>query len=97
MEAAVELLPEISVVCLKEDHTGEDSVSATASYVPIDPCQPVIMGIRVAMGEGIARAYVDREVQVYEPDPVIPVGGVDQPVLDHEPSLAHAARTNDAH
>lgn len=62
VEAAVESLPEISVVCLKEDQS--------VSYVPIDPCQPVIMGIRVAMGEGIARAYVDREVQVYEPDPV---------------------------
>lgn len=38
-----------------------------ASYVPIDPCQPVIMGIRAAMGEHITRAYVDMEAEVYLP------------------------------
>jgi hypothetical protein len=65
VEAAVEALPSISVVCLREDELH------TASYVPIDPCQPVIMGIRAALGEGIARAYIDREVRTYEPDPVL--------------------------
>lgn len=69
VEEAIEVLPGISVVCVKED--GDASGAPTASYVPIDPCQPVIMGIRVAMGEGIARAYVDREVRVYEPDPAL--------------------------
>ena len=38
--------------------------------MPIDPCQGVIMGISVAMGEGIQRAYIDRDVRTYEPDPI---------------------------
>jgi len=67
VEAAVETLPSISAVILRE---GEDGGRPVASYVPIDPCQPVIMGIRVAMGEGIQRAYIDRDVSVFEPDPV---------------------------
>jgi hypothetical protein len=44
--------------------------SALASFVPIDPCQGVIMGVRVAIGEGIRRAYIDRDVRHYEPDPI---------------------------
>ncbi len=68
VEAAVEALPAVSVVCLKEEDL--DGVP-TASYVPIDPCQPVVMGIRAAMGEDIALAYIDREVRTYEPDPVM--------------------------
>lgn len=68
VEAAIEALPAISVVCVREE--GGSAEAPTASYIPIDPCQPVIMGLRVAMGEGIAREYVDREVRVYEPDPV---------------------------
>ena len=31
------------------------------SYVPIDPCQGVIAAIRVALGERIARAFIDLE------------------------------------
>jgi hypothetical protein len=68
VEEAVERLPAISIVCHIEE--GQDIGAPVANFVPIDPCQPVIMGIRVAMGEGISRAYVDREVRVYEPDPV---------------------------
>ncbi|MEM9645888.1 MAG: hypothetical protein AAF989_12930, partial [Planctomycetota bacterium] len=37
------------------------------SYVPIDPCQPVIMAIRAAMGEHIPRAYVDLETDPFRP------------------------------
>jgi hypothetical protein len=88
VEAAIDDLPTISVVVLREHRAGGDagkgSVPAdpgwagdmaeeqdhTASYVPIDPCQAVIMGLRVAMGEGIQRAYIDRDVNVYEPDPL---------------------------
>jgi hypothetical protein len=45
------------------------------SYVPIDPCQPVIAGIRLAMQEHVPRAYIDMEVEQFEaqgavlPDP----------------------------
>ncbi len=74
VEDGVVTLPLISlVVCLERDEDGASS----CSYVPIDPCQPVIMGIRVAMGEGIARAYVDREVASFDanswvgPDPYV--------------------------
>ncbi|MEE9258775.1 MAG: hypothetical protein V3U37_04470, partial [Nitrospinaceae bacterium] len=37
------------------------------SYVPIDPCQPVIMGLRIAMQEGIAREYIDWSTTHFEP------------------------------
>ncbi|TFG64537.1 MAG: hypothetical protein E4H32_02910, partial [Nitrospirales bacterium] len=56
VEEGVAILPIISLVVCPEQ--GDDEASS-CSYVPIDPCQPVIMGIRVAMGEGIARAYID--------------------------------------
>lgn len=47
----------------------------TGSYVPIDPCQPVIAALRLAMQERIPRAYIDLEVEEFEsqhdnlPDP----------------------------
>jgi hypothetical protein len=37
------------------------------SFVPIDPCQPVITAIRAAMGEHIPRAYVDLETDEFVP------------------------------
>ncbi len=46
-----------------------------ASYVPIDPCQPVIAALRVALGEHIPRAFIDLETDRFEsygrslPDP----------------------------
>ncbi len=67
LESAVEELPQISLVVLPEPHQGEDPI---VSFIPVDPCQPVIMGIRVAMGEGIPRAYIDREVSAFEPLPL---------------------------
>jgi hypothetical protein len=66
VEEGVAALPGVSLVVCPE--RNEDEVSC-CSYVPIDPCQPVIMGIRVAMGEGIPRAYVDREVVRFQPTP----------------------------
>lgn len=72
VEEAVDRLPIISLIVSPEQGASEGT---RCSYVPIDPCQPVIMGIRVAMGEGIVRAYVDREVGSFQstswvgPDP----------------------------
>ena len=64
LERAVEELPHIGIVVLPEpDQDG----APTVSFIPADPCQAVIMGVRVALGEGIARAYIDREVKVFEP------------------------------
>jgi hypothetical protein len=66
VEEGIAALPVVSVVVCPEKN--DDEISC-CSYVPIDPCQPVIMGIRVAMGEGIARAYVDRDVTCFQPTP----------------------------
>jgi hypothetical protein len=66
LEQAIEHLPRIGlVVCPEPDNEG----GARVSYVPVDPCQAVIMGLRVAMGEGIPRAYLDRDVTVFDPQP----------------------------
>ncbi|MBM4124571.1 MAG: hypothetical protein FJ246_06415 [Nitrospira sp.] len=66
VEQAIQALPRVSLVVLPEpDEDGRPTVS----FVPVDPCQAAIMGLRVAMGEGIARAYIDREVTVFEPSP----------------------------
>ena len=52
---------------LDEDFDTDDSVVSTVSYVPIDPCQSVIMAIRAAMGEHIPRAYIDLETDEFRP------------------------------
>ncbi|WP_235905654.1 hypothetical protein [Tautonia marina] len=71
VEESVDALPSISVV-LQRDAEGETD---GFTYVPIDPCQPVIAAIRTAMGERIPRAFVDRESPRFEgrtgyyPDP----------------------------
>ncbi len=45
------------------------------SYVPIDPCQPVIAALRIAIQERIPRAFIDLETERFEshtvalPDP----------------------------
>ncbi|MDR4502901.1 MAG: hypothetical protein MRJ96_15765 [Nitrospirales bacterium] len=64
VETAITRLPHIQLVLIQED--GQDD-RPSYSFVPIDPCQAVIMGIRVAMSEGIPRAYIDREVKLFEP------------------------------
>lgn len=46
---------------------SEEETDAAVSYVPIDPCQPVIMAIRAAMGEHVHREYIDLETSPYRP------------------------------
>lgn len=62
VEAAIGQLPAISVVAQLdgEDEDGEDP-GLGFSYVPVDPCQPVIAALRLALGERMARAFIDRE------------------------------------
>ena len=54
---------------------AEDDAGAGFSYVPIDPCQGVITALRVALGERIAREFIDMETPRFEaqlgvfPDP----------------------------
>ncbi len=50
-----------------DDDDDDDWDDAPLSYVPVDPCQPVIMAIRAAMGEHIPRAYIDLETDPFRP------------------------------
>lgn len=68
VEEAVVDLPTISVI-VQQERESEDG--RRVNYVPIDPCQPVIMGVRVAIGEGIYRAYIDRDTTTFEPLPFV--------------------------
>ena len=53
----------------------DDEQDFEASFVSIEPCQPVVSGIRVALGEHIPRAFIDLEVDRFRgrtaalPDP----------------------------
>jgi len=81
VEAAIELLPRLSLVIQREpawtaakdwspeaaeDSDDEDADEAVASYVPIDPCQGVIAALRMAMQERLPRAYIDLETAHFE-------------------------------
>ena len=76
VEAAIEQLPTISVVAqLDGDDEEDDATGLGFSYVPIDPCQPVIAALRLAVGERIRRAFIDMETPRFQasshhfPDP----------------------------
>ena len=48
--------------------SGENEpVESGASYVPIDPCQPVIAAIRTAMGDRMPIRFIDLETSRFEP------------------------------
>ncbi len=64
VEEGITRLSVISVVVMPEPDRNERPV---CSYIPLDPCQPVISTIRMAMEEGVDLAYIDRDVTVYEP------------------------------
>lgn len=87
VEKGIDQLPVISLVVLPEHH---DDGTSSCSYVPVDPCQPVIMGIRSAMSEMIPRAYVDREVRRYHPVSWV---GPDPYTLKAVPLAAFSAAT----
>ncbi len=61
VEAAIEQLPQVSIVVQVDADTGEQDDEAGFSYVPIDPCQGVIAALRTARGERIAREFIDLE------------------------------------
>lgn len=52
----------------KPDDARDDApeLEPGASYVPIDPCQPVIAAIRSAMGDRLPRYFIDLETSRYE-------------------------------
>ncbi|MCE9529086.1 MAG: hypothetical protein K8R36_23815, partial [Planctomycetales bacterium] len=81
VERAIEFLPSPSLVTQAEqgqyrtewspesdaDDDDEDDQERRLSYVPIDPCQGVIAGLRAAISEHIVRAFIDLETREYEP------------------------------
>ncbi|MCR9116597.1 MAG: hypothetical protein NXI22_06570 [bacterium] len=82
VEAAIAELPAASIVIQRattqfyrewtpeKDLNGADDVDDDAeevSYVPVDPCQPVIAALRSARGEHIATRYIDLETNRFEP------------------------------
>ncbi len=64
--SAVSNLPTISAVV---QSCGDDS--QRFSYIPIDPCQGVIRGLRSALQERIPCAFVDIECQDFQPEGAI--------------------------
>ncbi len=59
VEEGINLLPTISLSCQVEQNGG-------VNYVPIDPSQPVIMSLRIAMQEGLPRHFIDASTDNYE-------------------------------
>lgn len=76
VEAGIDLLPTPMTVIQSEargydvswspDQTLEETERRT-SFVPIDPCQPVIAGIRIAIGEHVRREFIDLETADFQP------------------------------
>ncbi len=76
VEQGVENLPTVTVAIQEEATRWQDAdwqpgrreqqVKRRCSYVPIDPCQPVIAALRIAMQERMPRAYIDLETARYE-------------------------------
>jgi hypothetical protein len=62
--AAVERLPTPSAVL--QESSGE-----SATYVPIDPCQPVIAALRLALRERMPIEFVDLEAQEFQAPSVV--------------------------
>ncbi|MEL7496850.1 MAG: hypothetical protein AAFN77_04525 [Planctomycetota bacterium] len=79
VEQAILSLPTPSVVFQKDlpdyqlswspddQPTDDDSQERGASFVPIDPCQPVIAALRTAMGDRLPRHFIDLETSRYRP------------------------------
>lgn len=90
VQKAIEFLPGLSLVIQDEprwlppqdwtpsaesEGEGGDSDARTASYVPIDPCQPVIAALRLALQERMPAEFIDLETARFDsyaavlPDP----------------------------
>lgn len=67
MEAAAPLGQEWTPESERRDEDDDEGRGARASYVPIDPCQPVIAALRIAKQERMRRAFIDLETDNYQP------------------------------
>ncbi len=74
--AAVLDLPQPSIVIQQainrpdewsSESSESDEANTEISFVPIDPCQPVIAALRVALEEHIPVRFIDLETNRYEP------------------------------
>lgn len=76
---AVERLPIPSIVLQRhlaeyrpgwdpnDSESDDEGITPAWSYVPIDPCQPVIMALRMALGEHWKIEFCDLETNAFEP------------------------------
>src|SRR5262245_44720582 len=86
VERGIELLPKPTIVTQPEasryqtewsPETDDDADleqtddEPTHSFVPIDPCQPVIAAIRAAASEHIPRAFIDLETSRFVPNTAV--------------------------
>jgi hypothetical protein len=71
VETAITQLPAVTAVVQPEysplswERPDEDEADLEASYVPVDPCQPVIAALRIALQEHMPRAFIDLETDDY--------------------------------
>ena len=71
VETAITQLPAVTAVVQPEysplswERPDEDEGELEANYVPVDPCQPVIAALRIALQEHIPRAFIDFETEDY--------------------------------
>lgn len=69
VEEAITQLPSVTAVVQPEysalswERPEDDEEDLRASYVPVDPCQPVIAALRIALQEHLQRAYIDFETE----------------------------------
>src|SRR5687767_14266062 len=79
VERGIGHLPNITLVLQEElpnyrvsdwspelETSSDDRDERDYSYVPIDPCQPVIAALRIAQQEHMHRAYIDLEVERFQ-------------------------------
>ena len=80
VETAIQDLPQVTLVIQPEargydgdwsPESGDaaDEPTRECSYVPVDPCQPVIAAIRIAMQERMPRAFIDLETELFRSTP----------------------------
>ncbi|MDR3632530.1 MAG: hypothetical protein P4L84_01770 [Isosphaeraceae bacterium] len=69
VESAIAGLPAVSLVTQLD--ADPDDPAHGFSYVPVDPCQGVIAGLRVALGDHIAREFIDLETPRFVPQTAV--------------------------
>ncbi len=78
VEEAIEALPTPTIVIRSEEagyrpessNDEEEDSARRTSYVPIDPCQPVIAALRFAIQEQMPRAFIDLDTDGFHNTPI---------------------------